>query len=87
MNRGRTSSLLFVTSLLVLAACDGDKVAGGTTETDNMATARIIRVDSLLSEWNRPGLTPTVGVLRLTPHRAGGPGPGRGDPVATQAAR
>jgi len=52
-------------SLVLFTACDGSRVAGGTTETDNMVTARVIRVDSLLPDWNHPGVVPTVGTLRL----------------------
>jgi hypothetical protein len=51
--------------LALLTGCDGSRVAGGTTETDNMVTARVIRVDSLLPDWNHPGQVPTVGTLRL----------------------
>ena len=51
--------------LVILASCDDNRIAGGTTETDNMVTARTIRVDSLLPEWNRPGWASTVATLRL----------------------
>ena len=50
--------------LALLTACD-NRIAGGTTETDNMVTARTIRVDSFLPDWNRPVQFPTVGTLRL----------------------
>jgi len=50
---------------VLFASCDDNRIAGGTTETDNMVTARTIRVDSLLPEWNHPGWASTVATLRL----------------------
>lgn len=50
--------------LALLAGC-ADRVAGGTTETDNMLAARVFSVDSLLEGWNRPTEGPTIAVLRL----------------------
>ncbi|MEK7391485.1 MAG: hypothetical protein AAB214_02870, partial [Fibrobacterota bacterium] len=40
-------------------------VAGSSSETENILTARLLRVDSLLPEWNRPTVSPTVATLRL----------------------
>jgi hypothetical protein len=65
LNRPIVSSAGLVALCVVLASCDGQRVAGGTTETENMATARVIEVDSILSPWNHPGFTTTVGTLRL----------------------
>jgi len=48
-----------------MLGCDNDRVAGGTTETDNMVTARAIRVDSILPHWNHPERLATVATLRL----------------------
>lgn len=48
-----------------LASGCADRVAGGTTETDNMLAARVFPVDSLLEGWNRPAEGPTIAVLRL----------------------
>lgn len=49
----------------LLWGCFDDPVAGGTVETENTVAARTISVDSLLSPWNRPMLSPTVATLRL----------------------
>ena len=65
MSRHLPNLALVTACLALLASCDGSRVAGGTTETDNMVNARIIRVDSLLPDWNHPGQVPTVGTLRL----------------------
>lgn len=50
--------------LALLHGC-ADRVAGGTTETDNMLAARVFSVDTLLEGWNRPSDGPTIAVLRL----------------------
>jgi hypothetical protein len=65
VNRRLRNFALVPACLALLTSCDGNRVAGGTTETDNMVAARIIRVDSLLPDWNHPGQVPTVGTLRL----------------------
>jgi hypothetical protein len=51
--------------LALVCGCDHQRLAGGTTETDNMASARVMRVDSLLPSWNRPVAVATVATLRL----------------------
>lgn len=55
-------------SIFLPGACSTDRGAGGTAETENAVVARIFRVDSLLSDWNRPTLVPTVATLRLDSH-------------------
>jgi hypothetical protein len=40
-------------------------VAGSSSETGNVLTARILPVDSILEDWNRPFANPTVATLRL----------------------
>lgn len=52
-------------ALLALAACGDHPNLGGTTETENMLASRELRVDSLLSGWNRLDTVATVAVLRL----------------------
>ena len=59
---GLVGLFLFV---LLGAGCGEQSVAGGTTETENMLAARTIRVDSLLSDWNRLDSVATVAVLHL----------------------
>jgi hypothetical protein len=49
---------------LVLCACDSDRVAGGSVETENVS-ARVLPVDSILPEWNRPESGATVATLRF----------------------
>lgn len=56
--------LLCACAALVLWACDSDRVAGGSVETENIS-ARILPVDSFLPEWNRPDSGSTVGTLRF----------------------
>ncbi|MCB9497403.1 MAG: hypothetical protein H6686_11010 [Fibrobacteria bacterium] len=62
----RTKKVLLGISLGALVACGEDRLAGGTTQTDNMAAARTFDVDSLLGDGNRPENVPTIATLRLT---------------------
>lgn len=64
MKRAAMAMGWVLVGLPLLAGC-ADRVAGGTTETDNMLTARVFKVDSLLEGWNRPTQGPTIAVLRL----------------------
>lgn len=45
----------------LLCGCGTDRVAGGTSETENV----ILAVDSVLPDWNRPGDRTTIATLRL----------------------
>jgi hypothetical protein len=65
MNRQMGNLAPIAVLAFLFAACDDNRIAGGTTETDNMVTARTIKVDSLLPEWNHPGWASTVATLRL----------------------
>jgi len=51
--------------LALLSSCGSDRIGGGTTETGNMASALVFRVDSLLPTWNRPSEGTTIATLRL----------------------
>jgi hypothetical protein len=64
MKVDRTRALLPLVLSGLLWGCF-DQVAGNSTETENNATARSIRVDSILPDWNRPWWTSTVATLRL----------------------
>ena len=64
MKRAALATGWMMVGLPLLVGC-ADRVAGGTTETDNMLAARVFSVDSLLEGWNRPAEGPTVVVLRL----------------------
>lgn len=64
MRRSTLGSLCALGGFLLGSGC-ADRVAGGTTETDNMLSARVFSVDSLLEGWNRPTNGPTIAVLRL----------------------
>lgn len=64
MKRAILGSLWALAGLVLVPGC-ADRVAGGTTETDNMLAARVFSVDSLLEGWNRPTEGPTIAVLRL----------------------
>lgn len=54
-----------VSALALLAGCASDRVAGNSTETENLLTAREFSVDSLFSDWNRPDTGAAVATLRL----------------------
>jgi len=67
MNPRRPVSVftLAVPSLLLLWSCSDNHLAGNSTETENNATTRVIRVDSVLDPSNQPQHVPTVATLRL----------------------
>jgi hypothetical protein len=65
MTPHRLFPVLVAALLLVCWGCFDSQVAGNTTETENNATARSIRVDSVLPLWNRPAHVATVATLRL----------------------
>jgi hypothetical protein len=50
---------------LVFCSCADQRLGGNTTQTENTAAARVIRVDSILPEWNAPGNGATIATLRL----------------------
>lgn len=51
---------------VLAAGCGSPRdVAGSSSETGNVLTARMLPVDSILGSWNRPFSTPTVATLRL----------------------
>jgi hypothetical protein len=60
----RKSAALGLLAVPFLVGCF-EQVAGNSTETENNATARSIRVDSILPDWNRPRWTSTVATLRF----------------------
>ncbi len=64
MKAVREVAAFLAVGLALLGGC-ADRVAGGTTETDNMVAARVFHVDSLLEGWNRPMTVPTIAVLRV----------------------
>ncbi len=64
-NRVFAPAILLCVNILLWQGCTGDRIAGGSSETENTVTARAFRVDSLLSSWNRPVGVPTVATLRL----------------------
>lgn len=49
----------------LLASCAMDRTAGNSVETESDVAARILDVDSLLPEWNRPTGGATVATLRF----------------------
>lgn len=51
--------------LLLLGACADQRTAGGTTETDNMLSARELRVDSLFHESALPSTGAVVATIRV----------------------
>ncbi len=52
--------------LALLASCAMDRAAGNSVETESdFAAARLLDVDSLLPEWNRPTGSTTVATLRF----------------------
>lgn len=58
--------LLPVGLALFQAGCGNERaLEGSSSETENVLSARIYRVDSLLSDWNHPVVVPTVATLRL----------------------
>ncbi|HXP90077.1 MAG TPA: hypothetical protein VN931_04000 [Fibrobacteria bacterium] len=57
--------LLALGVVLAFWSCSPDRSAGGTAETENSASAREYRVDSLLPDWILPICLPTVATLRL----------------------
>jgi hypothetical protein len=65
VNRQAAIALLAGAGLALLFGCDSGRIAGGTTETDNMLTSRLIDVDSVLPDWNHPACSATVATLRL----------------------
>jgi hypothetical protein len=50
---------------LLLSSCGMDRSAGNSVETESDVAARLLEVDSLLPEWNRPDGGLTVATLRL----------------------
>lgn len=50
---------------LLLASCVTDRSVGNSVETESDVAARLMEVDSLLPEWNRPDGGLTVATLRL----------------------
>lgn len=50
---------------IVVCSCADQRSAGNTTQTENTLAARVIRVDSILPEWNSPDSGTTVATLRL----------------------
>jgi len=65
MKRLSTFALLASTALLAWACGKSPAIAGSSSETENILTARILRIDSVLPDWNRPTAAPTVATLRL----------------------
>jgi hypothetical protein len=61
----RPASALALPCALLLWNCSDNQLAGNSTETENNATARVIRVDSILAPSNEPQKVPTVATLRL----------------------
>lgn len=61
----RIRNLLWAGLGVLFCSCSSDRSAGGTAETENAASARMFRVDSLLDEWSRLSGLPTVATLRL----------------------
>jgi hypothetical protein len=62
----RTIGILGSFAALLTAGCDkGDSLAGSSSETENVLSARLFRVDSLLPAWNHPKTVSTVATLRL----------------------
>jgi hypothetical protein len=58
-------SAFIALSILLWAGCSGDRLGGGSSETENAVVARVLLIDSLLPEWNRPVGMATVGTVRL----------------------
>lgn len=56
---------LIALTLFHLSGCLGDRISGGSSETENAVVARVFPADSLLPEWNRPDGKATVAILRL----------------------
>ncbi|MEO7423845.1 MAG: hypothetical protein ABI036_01585 [Fibrobacteria bacterium] len=56
---------LFALTLFHLSGCFGDRLSGGSSETENAVVARVFPADSLLPAWNRPDGKATVATLRL----------------------
>jgi hypothetical protein len=50
---------------LLLLGCGNERISGSTTETENVLTAVVFSVDSLLSDQSHYWHTPTVATLRL----------------------
>jgi len=65
MNFPRQASFVSLASALLLWNCSDSQLAGNSTETENNATARSIRVDSVLPDWNQPQHVATIATLRL----------------------
>lgn len=63
--RSEAITLASLVVLCVLGSCSDERLGGNTTQTENTAAARTIRVDSLLPDWNRPSQVATVATLRL----------------------
>jgi len=60
------AALCAAVPILLSAGCEEPQaVAGSSSETENVLTARIYGVDSLLQSWNHPRWIPTVATLRL----------------------
>lgn len=57
--------IFLLAGVALLASGCFEQMAGNSTETENTATARWIRVDSVLPDWNRPNWISTVATLRL----------------------
>jgi len=49
----------------LLAGCGSDRVSGNSVETENTASARELRIDSLVPAWARPDSGATVATIRL----------------------
>lgn len=61
----KKSAMFLCGIAILLAACESDRVAGNTVETESDITARVLAVDSFLPAWNRPIDSLTVAVLRF----------------------
>lgn len=61
----RSFPALLALVLVYLTGCFGDRLSGGSSETENAVMARVFPVDSLLPAWNRPDGKATVATLRL----------------------
>ena len=57
--------ILAATFFVAAIGCSTDRNAGNSSETENTMAARVVSVDSVLPEWNRPTRVPTVITLRL----------------------
>jgi len=65
MIRRRTILSMIVLFSLLAVGCGSDRVAGNTTETENLLTAREFKVDSILPKWYHSDTGTVIATLRL----------------------